>query len=350
MRVSWRRWAAFGAAVGAACSGPPPAPATHAPLTTWPWPGARPEALGKGTTRWESRAQDGTELQLIEFDFGTNPRLRFELYDQDEDDAVPFDNQTDYYPRGVGGVTKSLNETRKVVAAWNGLFFAYDRSQGGPNGVATHIGPNVIRGRVRYNVGNHRWAFGVKGNRPKALHLPDKATLAREFDYASVGAQCLVREGKPLRVQPFPAPGAPPVPQPVPSTPDEAGHIPLVDHMKTSRTSMGWSRDGSKLWLLVVVESDHELGSKLALKRGEPDAGGWTLADLQRFWLAFGAWGAVNSDGGAVTQLVLLRPDGKYEMQPPRISSPNRRLVFGRDFKNAPEGGTLMTFYVREGP
>jgi len=312
--------------------------------------------LGTGVSRWHTRSGDGTEIHLIEFDFAANPRLRFELYDQDEDDATPFDNRADYYPNGLGKVTKRLNATRegKVLAAWNGLFFAYDRSQGGPHGIATHIGPNVIRGKARYNVGNHRWTFGVKeiGGKPRfqALYLPDKATLEREFDFAADGAQCVIREGKPLRLQPYPQPSDPPLSQPVPSSPEEAGHIPLVDHMRTSRTSMAWSRDGSKLWLLVVAESDHELGSKLALKRGEPDLGGWALADLQRFWLAFGAWSAVNSDGGAVAQLALRRPDGDYEMLPPRIASPDRHLIFGPDFKNAPEGGTLMTFYVREFP
>ncbi|RYG33029.1 hypothetical protein EON81_19225 [bacterium] len=296
------------AALGS-CAKPSPKSALRldAPTSsaTWPWPNAKEEELHRGVSRWRSQADDGTELELIEFDFARNPKLRFEIYDQDEDDAKPFDNQADYFPNGVGQVTKHLNGIGRgpVIAAWNGLFFAYDRSQNPPHGIATHIGPNVLAGKVRHNVGNHRWTFGVKQvkGRPRfeALHLPDKTTLAQEFDYASVGAQLLVREGKPLRIQPYPQPNDPPLPQPVPSTPEEAGHIPLVDHMRTSRTSMGWSKDSGKLWLLVVNEPDHELGSKLAVKRGELGTGGWMLADLQRFWLSFGAWGAVNSDGGA---------------------------------------------------
>jgi len=325
------------------------------PSATWPWPNAEKSELRAGVTRWYDRSPaDGTTLELFQFDFAANPRLRFELYDQDEDDAVPFDNLADYFPFGVGHAVRHLNAKGrgKVVAAWNGLFFAYDFKSGGPRGMARHIGPVVLRGKVHHNVGNHRWTFGVKHEKGgpvfKALHLPDRPTMAKEFDFAAVGAQCLVREGRPLRLQPYPGPENRPVPQPVPSTPDEAGHIPLVDHMRTSRTSMAWSREGRQLYLLVVNEPDHELGSKLAVKRHQEASGGWMVSDLQRFWLAFGAWGAVNSDGGAVTQLAYLRRDGKYEMLPPRIVSPNGRREFGPDFEGAPEGGTLMYFFVRE--
>lgn len=354
-------WLVLGGCLASCSSRVAPKPTVRldapAPSAVWPWLKAEKTNLRQGVTRWFDKSpDDGTTLELIEFDFAQNPKLRFEIYDQDEDDATPFDNRADYYPNGVGQVTKHLNGIGRgpVIAAWNGLFFAYDRSQGGPNGIARHIGPNILDGKLRYNVGVHRWTFGVKikAGKPrfKAIHRPDKRTMAQEFDFAAVGAQLLVREGKPLRLQPYPNPGDPPLPQPVPSTPEVAGHIPLVDHMRTSRTSMGWSKDSTKLWLLVVNEPDHELGSKLAVKYGRPDTGGWMLADLQRFWFAFGAWGAVNSDGGVVTQLVFLRSDGKYEMLPPRISSPNERLVFGPNFKDAPEGGTLMTFYVREKP
>ena len=305
--------------------------------------------LRAGVTRWyDTSAADGTTLDLMEFDFRENPRLRFELYDQDED----HDNLADYYERSVAHVVRDLNRQGRgpVIAAWNGPFFAYDRSPGmGANGKARHVGPVVTNGVVRHNVGNPRWTFGVsRDGHFKVLHQPDRATLAREFTFASAGLQCLLKDGQALRLQPYPAPGAPLPRQPVPSTPDEAGHIPLVDHMRTSRTSLAWSADSSKLFLLVVNEPDHELGSKLAVKRGESNEGGWTLDDLQRFWRAFGAPNAVNSDGGAVTQFLFRLPNGQYNLLPPRLTSPNRRLAMDENWETAPKGGTLMSFLIRE--
>jgi len=324
-------------------------------MAGWPWPKAEKTSLRRGVDHWLATASDGTTVELIEFDFALNARLRLEMYDRDEDDSEPFNNLADYATRGVGTVVKHLNDKGRgpVVAAWNGLFFAYDfKNGGGPRGLARHVGPVVLRGKAFHNVGNPRWTFGVKERtgRPHfaVLHQPAKAELSKEFDFASAGAQCLRLNGKSLRLQPFPRAGEAPIRQPVPSSPSEAGHIPLIDHMRTSRTSLGWSNDSSKLYLLVVNEPDHELASKLALKRGQAAEGGWTLDDLQRFWTAFGAPNAVNLDGGAVTQLTYLRPDARYELLPPRLVAPNQRMVFEPDFENAPGGGTLMTFYVRE--
>ncbi len=326
---------------------PPP----HA-LAHWPWANAELTHPFPGVARWfDHSSADSTTVELMRFDF--HKRLRFELYDQDEDDATPFDDRVDYYPVGIGQVTKHLNQIGRgpVVAAWNGLFFAYDRRGNAPHGLAQHIGSVVLKGKVHYNTGNFRWAFGVKYHGVRAefnvIHEPDRKTLEREFYFGAIGAQCLIEKGRPKKLQPFPKPGAMRLPQPVPSTRKEAGHIPLVDHMRTSRTSMAWSKDSRYLYLLVVNAPETENASKLALLHGGAIGGGWTLADLQRFWLSFGAWGSVNSDGGAVTQLVFLRRDGRYEMLPPRIAAPNQRLLFDRNLESPPQGGTLMTFFVR---
>ena len=72
------------------------------------------------------------------------------------------------------------------------------------------------------------------------------------------------------------------------------------------------------------------------------------MADLQRIWLAMNVWGAVNIDGGDVTQMAYLRADGAYELVPPRWASQDMRLTFAPDFHEAPKGGALMYFYVRE--
>ncbi len=324
------------------------------PAAIWPWP-VKPQAVSKGISRWFWTSPDGSELELFRFDFEANPYLAFEMYDQDQDDALPFDNFADYEPNGVGQVVRRLNDQRRgrVKVAWNGLFFGYDRKTAAPKTLARHIGPVVIRGKAHYNVGNPRWAFGVKttSGKPKfsLLHQPTIAEMEKAFTFAAIGAQCLVLKGQPLRLQPPPSPGDPPLPRPVPSTPADAGHIPMVDHIRTSRTSMGWSKDQRHLYLLILNEPDTENESIRAFRAGTSAANpGWTVADLQRFWLALGVEGAVNSDGGVVTQLAWERPDRKYEMLPPRLVAPNKRLLFDDKFVGAPGGGSLMTFYIKE--
>jgi len=338
------------------------------PLAAWPWPNVKPDTPHRGVTHWLARSGDGTVVELFDFDFGTNPGLRLELFDQDEDDAVPFDNKTHFWPRGVGHIVRGLNTKFKasgsgtIVAAWNGPFFGYyERSSAGQAAglanAAHHVAPVVLRGKVFYNTGNHRWTFGVKyqNGRPvfKVFHLPGRDKLAKEFDYAGGSVQCLILNGEPLKMQPFPQPGSAVPKQPVKSTPQEAGHVPDFDHMKSCRVSMAWSRDNKHLYLLFVKETDTEGGSIAALRQGKPMGSGWMLSDVQNFWLALGKtksiWGAINSDAGDAAQLAYLRPDGKYDLVPERMANPAMRLTFTPDFKNAPQGGTLMTFYVRDG-
>jgi hypothetical protein len=189
----------------------------------------------------------------------------------------------------------------------------------------------VIQAKVHYNVGNHRWTFGVQRNRFQLLHLPSKPELEmRHFDWAVSGVQGLIKDGKPLALEPFPNFASQIKRSPVPSTDREAGHIPIIDHIRTSRTSLAWNEACTKLYVLLVFEPDHELGSKLGLKRGQPQEGGWTLADVQRFWLSFGAWGAINSDGGDVTQRWLKVSSG-LDYIPPKLAQ-----------------GTLMSFLIVE--
>lgn len=323
------------------------------PLATWPWRGATRDSPHPGVTHWlDCSSPDGTALDLLGFDFAANPGLRLELYDQDEDDDIPANNEVNFWPRGVGQVARHLNAMGRgrIVAAWNGLFF--ESADKDDKSRKRHVAPVVLRRKVRYNVGNYRWTFGVdyRDGQPqfKALHLPDAETLGNEFTFAAAGAQCLIRKGVPLRLQAFPKPGEKPLPRPVPSTPEEAGHIPTVDHMKTSRTSMGWSRDSRHLYLLIVKEPDAETPSALALRHRVPMTGGWMLSDLQHFWQALRVWGAVNIDGGDVTQMTYLRRDGRYEMVPPRWAIARQRLISPPTFRDAPAGGTLMYFYVRE--
>jgi hypothetical protein len=327
------------------------------PGTSWPWPDAREETLAPGVAHWlRAPAPDGTIAELFRFDFAANPRLRFGIYDQDEDDAQPFDNAVTFWARGVGQATRHLNESGRgtVLAAWNGLFFASSDgpTRGRASSIGHHVGPVVLAGKAHRFGPPHRWTFGERhgaDDRPafRVLHQPNAASLAREFTDAADAAQCLVREGKPLTLRPLPPPGDPPAKQPVPSTPAEAGHIPFVDHIKTTRASMAWSRDSRHLYLLFIKEPDSESASILALQRRIPLVGGWTVADLQRFWLSLGVWGAINSDGGDLAQLTYRVPNGRYVLLPPRWVALPVRDTYAPDFRGSPSGGSLMYFYVR---
>jgi hypothetical protein len=296
-------------------------------------------------------------VDLFDFDFGANPRLRLELYDQDEDDIKPFDNRVEYWSTGVGQATHHLNLQRRgpVVAAWNGLFF--DLNGQGPGAIAGHLTPVVLGGHIHYaGVGNHRWTFGVKfshgGPEFKALYHPTSVQTAHEFDFAAGAAQCLIHEGKPLKITP--PPGVPPrvsgsaLRIRAAETANDAGYIPIVDFIKVSRVSMGWSKDTTHLYLLYVNSPATETENSLKFKHGEAVSNGWNLADLQRFWIAKGVWGAINSDGGGPAQLTYLLPDGRYVLLPPKWASNGNRRVIPADFQGAPEGGSLMYFYIRE--
>ena len=331
------------------------APTDRAPLAQWPWPNAKIDRPARGMTHWLKSQSDGTVCELIEFDFKTNPNLRFQMFDQDSDDEKPWDNHCLYWPRGAAQMTRQLNgKNRRVIALWNGSFFGYHGGSKWAGKDAFHVSPVVIGGQIHGWGANHRWSFGVKNvnGQPRfsTFHQPSDAKLKANFDFASGGAQCLMRDGKPLALRAY---GLPPLPQPVKSTDKEAGHIPDFDWMKSCRASLAWNRDSSKLWLLFVKEGDSEGASIAALKVGGgllglQIKGGWSVADVQKFWQSKNAWGAINSDAGDVAQLSVLRPDGNYDLVPPRQSSSQMRMTFSPQFTNAPDGGALMYFYVAE--
>jgi hypothetical protein len=206
----------------------------------------------------------------------------------------------------------------------------------------------VLKHRLLYNVGNHRWTFGVDSEGAfKCIHMPDELTLAREFEYGAGGVQCLVRASKPLGISAPPTPGSK-VQQSQQSTEQDAGPIPIVDHMRTSRTSLGWSRDNRFLYLLVVHEPDTETASALALRHGDPQIGGWTVPDLQRFWLAMKVWGAINLDGGGLTQAAWRQKDGLYCVVPSRSASAEAEILLA-DPAQVPVGEpSIMYFCIVE--
>ncbi len=344
-------------------------PVTSAPYSAlsgdavWPWPGAQTKTIALGVTQTTKITSDGTALDLFDFDFGANPRLRWEIFDQDEDDDTPLDNKVSYWKRNVARATKELDARGRgpVLVAWNGAFFGYNAKD---TGEAFHVSPVVLRGKVLFNSAQHRWTFGVKqtptGPQWKVFFKPNRQKMKREFDYAAGSVQCLVLDGKPLRVEPFPQIGEKFKTQPVPSSAAEAGHIPYFDHMRTCRASVAWSRDNRHLYFLAVKEPDDEAASSLALsfavrggqlQPGTTLAGGWTVLDVQKFWQSKGVWGAVNSDAGGVLQWVARQKSGGYEFVPPRQQSGKMRLQCAPSWNGAIEGGgAIMYFFVREKP
>jgi hypothetical protein len=316
--------------------------ATHAPLdapaklATWPWPNATREQISAGVTHWLDRSSpDGTVPDLFEFDFGRNPHLEFSLFDQDQDDDHPFDNRAAFWERGVAAVTRQLNKGGDgvVLAATNGLFFGFTRS--GPGGVATHVAPVVVRGMPRFVKGpNPRWTFGVIDDKDGVrFEQQEHLTEARwkQYTYASGGAQSLVREGKQA-----------------PLPPGSVNRSVAFDRMRTTRVGLGWTRDSRKLYLLFVKEPDAEGPSLFAAEHGISMAGGWSVPDVARFFATLGAWGAINSDAGDAGQLIYRTPTGRYELVPPKWSSPKMRMTLADDFSNAPQGGTLMYWVIRD--
>lgn len=338
---------------------PPPTPS---PLAVWPWPRAVQDTPHFGVSHWLDRSSsDGTMLDFFDFDFGQNSRLRFEIYDQDEDDAHPFDDYADCWPHGVGWAVAHLNARHrgKIVAAWHGLFFNCDPSGHSADPRAVYVGhhvtPVVLNGKVHCNVGQARWTFGAKydahgGPTFRTLLLPDKAALEQNFTFAAGGAQCLIRDGRPQTLLPFASAQDPFAHHPLVCGAGEAGYIPNVDWIQTSRATMAWSRDGRHFYLLFVKQTGTEGGGVMASHGHGPPVGGWTVSDEQRFWLAHGGiWGAVNSDGGDVAQLAYALPDGNYTLLPSIDGGyGQQRLIVPPSFPNAPPGGSLLYFAVRD--
>jgi hypothetical protein len=307
-----------------------------AKLATWPWPNARSEAIHLGVTHWVDRSSsDGTVLDLFEFDFRRNPHLEFSLFDQDQDDEHPFDDRASFWVRGVAMVTRQLNDEDHgvVVAATNGLFFGFTRA--GPGGIASHVAPVVVQGVPYFDKRpNPRWTFGVLNGQPGTLFKqqegPEREQLQR-YSYASGGAQSLVRQGK---LAPLPA--------------RSVNRSTAFDRMRTTRVGIGWTRDHRKLYWLFVKEPDAEAPSLLAAEHGISMAGGWSVPDVARFFAALGVWEAINSDAGDAGQLIYRTPEERYVVVPPKWSSRKMRMTLETDFSNAPQGGTLMYWVVRD--
>ncbi|BCM90293.1 hypothetical protein IAD21_02144 [Abditibacteriota bacterium] len=337
-------------------------------LAKWPLTGATTQSGSRGVTHLSTRDADGTDIDVIEFDFKANPKLKLELFDQDSDDKAPFDNSARYWGRNAAYVlAHESNERGPLIATCNGGPFDFDRSKSVDD--AHHVAPLVVAGKPHFqnltSDENQWWVFGVRdGNEPRfetVLH-PSEAQL-QQFDYATGGVQCLIKDGEKLHLDDPPTnkrwgrikpPGL-----------GDVGTLGRADWTKTSRVSLGWNRDGSKLWMLSVHDPEAESVSRVALSlrfreqadaSTPPIAGGWSVRDVQDFWKSQGAWGAVLMASGDFAQLAHRRADGQVDFVPSHVATlfwktaaGRARLVCAPSLKGAPTGGSALFYWtVRE--
>jgi hypothetical protein len=308
MRISWKRGVALAVALVAGfmiyrllVHGEPILPNMRVPIeppseiATWPWPGASIQMLRDGVTiAWARDAGNRTGVTLLTFDTNQNPRLKFEIYDADEDDDTPNDHQVAHgESRTIWWAFHHLQPRGRILAVWNGPFFNYASP-------FSHTAPTVRQGIVYHNVGSPRWGIGIKDGRFRLLHRPTAAQLT-QFDWANGNVQALVVDGHSTRLLP-PASTVPGKKSPE-SQPDDCGPFPFIDYVKTARTSLGW-KDGVFAMLTVTqAPGDNENTSNWRRALGLHQTSGWDIRDLQNFWLAWKAEGACNLDGGLSTQV-----------------------------------------------
>lgn len=276
---------------------------TRSPLAVWPWPSATSQELTKGCTLLTARDKDGTEARLFTCDYTVNPKLRWELYDRDEDDAHPRNNASEFVGKdSVAQVWDHIKDRGKLLAVYNGPFFVIESPY-------RHTAAIVNHGQVYAYVGNPRWALGVKGTDFQLIHRANRKQLA-PFEWGSGNVQGLIVDGQPTAL-PSPDPKLPNPNQISPeSQPGDCGPFTWNDYLKTARTSLGW-KDG-QFAMLTITHSrlDGEDAAAGRRRAGLPQASGWDIADLQQFWQAWGARGACNLDGGYATQVAWLTPEG----------------------------------------
>jgi len=336
-------------------------------LAHWPLAGASASNGPRGVRYFGARDADGTDVDVLEFDFAANPKLSLELFDQDSDDKTPFDNHARYWGRNAAYVlTRLPSKAGQPIAVCNGGPFEFDHVRLRDD--AWHVAPVVFAGKAHYLKESSDflplWTFGVRGDtngerRFETLLSPSSAQL-NGLRFATGGVQCLIKDGAPLVLGEPPKDGKwPDVKAPEAG---EAGSLGRPDWTKTSRVSLGWNRDGGKLWLLCVHDPQPEAASRVALSarvRGGEEAAsppfgcGWSLRDVQNFWKSKGTWGAVALASGDFSQFAARRSDGQIDFVPSHVAGlfwktahGRTRLVCPPSLTGAPTGGSALFYWV----
>ena len=237
---------------------------------------------------------DGTTVYTVTFDFRKQPQFHVGVYDCDSDDSTPNDDSnTSFMGQSLETLADKIDYRagmlhRQLLAVVNGGFFGEFGIS-----VAHHEEPMVEDGRAFYHVDllrpkDQRWFFAV--NSPtRVLAGQPRFSMLPEISWDKLGIYQTVLGGvRPLRVDGKSLPLKP-----------GAGSTSL----RCSRTSVGWSADGSKLYLLVVHGPDGELASQMQRKMNVAQTGGWDVPEVQKFWEQKQIPFAVLFDGGESTQL-----------------------------------------------
>jgi hypothetical protein len=247
-------------------------------------------------------APDGTVVRLLTFDFHKSNGFSVCLYDCDSDDAHPFDDaNTSYLGQTLSGLVQKLNyragPSRRTLCVINGGFF-------GASGlsIAHHEEPLVQDGRALYQVDLLRpkeqgWTFAIHPS-TSALAGQPRFVMAPEIPWDDLKNYKSVLGGvRPLRI------GGTSI-----SLKPGAGSTTL----RCSRTSIGWSADGNKFYVLVVHDPDGEAASQIQRRRHQAQTGGWDVNEVQRFWEQRQVPFALLFDGGESTQLAFRDAAGNY--------------------------------------
>lgn len=256
------------------------------------------------TMRYIAPDTEGTTARLLTFDFSKNPSLHIGLYDADSDDIVPYDDKnTTFLGQSAGFVFPKLAKQpkSKMICMFNAGFFGWDDKY-----VGFHVAPITVDGKSRYTFVPRLkdvWTFSIdrSGNKPR-FHLVqglDWKSMAGKYETAIAHVRPLIVDGKPLELKPG------------------AG----VTDLRCSRTSIAWSSDSQRLYVLVVRDSDGEVAGIQQWKSGKTQTGGWNLHQVQKFWSKLGAGNALALDGGDSTQMIYRERNGYYLLTSGYLSS-----------------------------
>jgi Phosphodiester glycosidase len=246
-------------------------------------------------------AGDQTEVYLLSFDYEKQNDFAVHLYDCDSDDAKPYDDvNTSFMGQSLKALINKLeyrtrSAHRQLLGTINGGFF-------GESGfsVAHHEEPVVENGRVLYNVDllqpkEQGWFFAINSS-ARVLAGSPRFSMLPSIPWDGLGNYQTVLGGvRPLRFEGNSVllkPGA------------------GATTLKCSRTSVGWSADGKKFYILIVHDPDSEGASQFQRKMHWPHAGGWDVRDVHKFWEKEDVPFALLFDGGESTQLAYRQDQG----------------------------------------
>jgi hypothetical protein len=245
---------------------------------------------------------DGTVAYSLTVDVG-QIGLSTLVYDCDYDYENPrhgTDSNTSFLGLNLGTLVSKLNSRLgdgHVLCAINGGFF-------GASGwtVAHHEEPMNTGGEVRYDVDvlrpkDQAWFFAVQS----VKHIQEgqsRFVMAPSIPWNELTSYETVLGGvRPLRF--------------------EGKSLPLVPGaggtgLRCSRTSIGWSADGNKLYILAVHDPDGEGASQIQRRMHWTQTGGWDVPQVQQYWEKKGVPFALLFDGGESSQLTFETSPGTY--------------------------------------